>query len=523
MCEGAHAGYEMSSIGGSRVGLDSFDRVFTMENHDDAYRIWRDAGVKQKILIHIDAHHDMWWVTDGNSITIANFICQALKDDIIREILWVVPDSTWETPQSRRPILRHVRKIFESYPGGRNDLKVETNQISTVVLGKPLTICSLSSMPRIDESVLLDIDSDFFVIPRVSYQGIDEHGALPWCWPEDLLARLHAQQLRADLVTIAYSVEGGYTPLKWKYLGDELALRLRQPNHGGPTIQGMGLIREAALAAHRSDIVTAEEKYLEASNRLLASPVPYYHLAHLYVEMGRIGDGQESYRRALALDPSYRTAYNSAGFHYHSDGRLRAAEQEYRRTLALDPQDTYAHFGLGRLAAQRRRWNEAEALLRKSLALDEHLIDAYRTLGDVLVKQGRCEEAIRAYEQSLKLALAGYKPLKGPIATSANEDRPADPDHCRIHARLGRLYGLRGATTDAISGYRISIAGGHDGVLLRSRLAVLLLKQNQWQRAAQEIWQALKVVPVDLRKVGSRLLHYLRLAIRGRRLGLFAP
>lgn len=509
---------------GSRVGLEPIDRVFTMEKHDDAYRIWHDAGVKQKILIHIDAHHDMWWVTDGNSITIANFICPALKDDIIREILWVVPDLTWKTSRGRRPILHHVRKIAKSYPGIRHSLQVETNQISTVVLGKPLTICPLSSLPRIDEGVLLDIDSDFLVIPRVSYQESDERGALPWCWPEDLLARLRARQIRADLVTIAYSVEGGYTPLKWKYLGDELALRLKQPNHGEPTIQGMGLIREAALAAHRGDLVTAEKKYHEAGNLLPSSGAPYYHLAHLYVEMGRIGDGQESYRRALALDPSYRTAYNSAGFHYHSDGRLRAAEQEYRRTLALDPQDAYAHFGLGRLAAQRRRWNEAEALLRKSLALDEHLIDAYRTLGDVLVKLGRCEEAIGAYEQSLKLALAGYKPLEGPIATYANGDRPAaDPDHCRIHARLSRLYGLRGATTDAISGYRISIAGGYDGVLLRSRLALLFLKQNQWRRAAQETWQALKVIPVDLRKAGGRLLRYLRLAIRGGHQALLAP
>ena len=508
---------------GSRVGLDPIHRVFMMENHDDAYHIWRDAGVKQRVLIHIDAHHDMWWVTDANSITIANFICPALKDDIVREIFWVVPDLTWKTSRSRRPILRHVRKIAESYPGVRHALEVGTNQISTVVLGKPLRICSLASLPRIDESVLLDIDSDFLVIPRVSYQESDEHGALPWCWPDELLAPLQARHIRADVVTIAYSVEGGYTPLKWKYLGDELALRLKQPNHGEPTFQGMGLIREAALAAHRGDLVTAEKKYHEAGNLLPSSGAPYYHLAHLYVEMGRIGDGQKFYQRALALDPSYRTTYNSAGLHYHSDRRLREAEQEYRRTLALDPQDAYAHFGLGRLAAQRRRWSEAEALLRKSLALDGHLIDAYRALGDVLVKLGRCEEAIGAYEQSLKLALAGYKPLEGPIATYANGDRLVDPDHCRVHARLARLYELKGATTDAISGYRISIAGGYDRVLLRSRLAHLFLKQNQWQNAAEETWQALRRIPVDLRKAGRRLLRHMRLVNKGGYQALLAP
>jgi tetratricopeptide (TPR) repeat protein len=182
--------------------------------------------------------------------------------------------------------------------------------------------------------------------------------------------------------------------------------------------------------------------------------------------------------------------------------------------LALDPEDAYAHFGLGRLAAQRNRWDEAEALLRKSLALNGRLVDAYRALGDVLVKQGRYDEAIWAYEQSLKLALAGHKPLEGAIATYTNGDhRVIDPDHGRIHASLARLYELNGSTTEAINGYRIGIAGGYDGVLLRSRLAHLFLKQDHWLGAAEEVWQALKMLPVDLRKAGRRFLCHLRLVI----------
>lgn len=46
--------------------------------------------------------------------------------------------------------------------------------------------------------------------------------------------------------------------------------------------------------------------------------------------------------------------------------------------------------------------------------------------------------------------------------------------------------------------------GGHDGFLLRSRLAHLYLKQNQRQKAAQEDRQAVKTFPVDLREAGRR-------------------
>ena len=58
----------------ARVGLDPVERVFLMENHDQAFRVWRDAGSANKILIHIDAHHDMWWAADLESLTIASFI-----------------------------------------------------------------------------------------------------------------------------------------------------------------------------------------------------------------------------------------------------------------------------------------------------------------------------------------------------------------------------------------------------------------------------------------------------------------
>ena len=143
---------------GSRIGLDPIDRVFTMENNDDAYYIWRNAGAKQKILIHIDAHHDMWWIADAHSINIANFICAALKDEVVREVFWVAPDPAWETPRSRKPILRHIRKLTENYPGGPHEVHVGSEQISTVVLGKPLRICPLALLPQIDEGVLLDID-----------------------------------------------------------------------------------------------------------------------------------------------------------------------------------------------------------------------------------------------------------------------------------------------------------------------------------------------------------------------------
>ncbi len=499
---------------GPRVGQDPIPAVFLIENHDQAYLLWRAAAVKQKVLAHVDAHHDMWWVERQAPRTIANFICRALQEELVREVYWVVPDSTWDSARNRRHLIGHLRKIVRQYPGNRPPTPIGVNQVSTQVLGKPLHFCSLRSLPSIAESILLDIDVDFLLLPRVTYGENDPHPTLPWCWPEELLGQLGARGLRSALVTIAYSVEGGYTPLRWKYLGDELALRLKQPDPGARSVQGMVRMREAAEAAEQGQLATAEEKYQQASALLPNSAAPAWHLAGLYLAMHRSDEAKRMYQEALALDPSYRTPYNSAGLWHLWSKRLRAAQQEYKKTLALDPRDAYAHLGLGWLAMRRKKWREAETLLREALELDDQLLDAHRALGDVLVKQNRREDAIAAYERSLKLALAGRKPLDAPIATSGERARLSDPGHSRTYLRLARLREQKGATPQAINLYRIAAAGGQEGVLLRSRLARLRLKQRDWRGAAQETWLAVKLFPSALGKAGERPFRWVQRKIR---------
>ena len=476
------------------LGLVPMPRVFVMENHDAAYDVWRRCGVAQRTLVHVYAHHDMRWVEREGYITIADFVCHALNEGLVREVFWVVPDRTWATPRGRRAVRRHLRDMAADRAAGATG----PSSISTMVRGRRLTVCSLDALPRIEERVLLDIDVDYLVIPTVSHEAPDVHGPLPWRWPDRLLEGLGAQQLRSDLVTIAFSVEGGYTPLRWKYLGDELAVRLRRPAGRGASIRGFELMREAALAAHQRRLAEAERQYLGARDLLSDSAAPAFHLAHLCAEMDRISEGQEFYREALARDPSYRTAYGTAGLGYFWQRRFPDAEREHRRALALDPDDPYAHFGLGCLAAAGKRWGEAEALLRRSVALDGRLVDAHRALGRVLVRQGRHAEAIAAYERSLALALTGGEMLERLIASDHRRSRPADPAHFRVHAELARLLALTGDAARAISGYRMSLAGKHDGAVLRGRLARLYLGQGRWRESLAELGRAATRVPADL-------------------------
>jgi hypothetical protein len=298
------------------------EQIFLMENHDQAFHVWRDAGVRQKTLVHIDAHDDMRWVEDPAATNIANFICRALQDNIVGEVFWVVPAQTLETSKGLKAIRRYVKKIGGEYPGKPAAIRLGGNGLSTEILGKPLQVCTLDNLPRLHDRVLLDIDVDFLVIPCAVNRS-DGPAPLPWMWPDELLAGLRARQLRPELVTIAYSVEGGYTPLKWKYFGDELAARLGNGKENGSGLRGMTLMGEAARAAYGGELSLAGEKYREAAELLPTLAAPCFHLAHLSLDNGQMDAAQDYYREALGRDSSYRTAYNSAGYQHYSQRRFR--------------------------------------------------------------------------------------------------------------------------------------------------------------------------------------------------------
>ena len=333
--------------------LDSPAVVHQMDNHDRAYSLWREAGLRDRILIHVDAHHDMWWTENPNSLSIANFICPALKDGIVREMYWVVPDGTWNSSAGRAALRRHLQAIQARYPGDPPAIQWDERRIRTTVLGRPLAICSMDSLPLLSERVLLDIDVDYLIIPRVSYGEWDTHSPLPWRWPSELVALLHARNVKADFVTIASSVEGGHTPLQWKYLGGELAMRLRLPD-GDARLKPYERMREGAVAQRGRDEIRAENAFRDVGDTLGAAAG--FSLAHLLADQGRAEEGRHCYDRALALDPSYRGAYSTQGVPLYFARSYAAAERAFSRTLLLDPADPSAHLGLGWMAARRKRW-----------------------------------------------------------------------------------------------------------------------------------------------------------------------
>ncbi|NIM59464.1 MAG: hypothetical protein GTO16_11065 [Candidatus Aminicenantes bacterium] len=247
------------------VGKEPTERIFQIENHNLAFSVWQKERIRDRILIHIDSHLDFGWIPDkklykillSNSlreenplssrkvhwyqhekeimktVNTGNYLYPALKDGVIRELYWVVPDKIWDMPEERAIIKKIFRQILEKNPKEKAaPILSDENTMIATICGRKFTTCKLDNLPKIRESVLLDIDVDFFIVnSRLEEKaGITPPNKKPWMWPSELIALLKDKRIKTDCVTISYSVAEGFTPLEYKYLGDQVTSLLRNPN-----------------------------------------------------------------------------------------------------------------------------------------------------------------------------------------------------------------------------------------------------------------------------------------------------
>ena len=481
------------------VGRDPMDNVVMMEDHDGAYYAWKQAGLSDRIAVHIDAHIDFGWIPERDPeellalrsprefedlssaaslwnftgrptdklIDLGNYLNPALREGILRSVYWVAPDGFFATRRRRKQLEAMLHNMRKANPRALQEIAWTDGALRAAIYGKPLMICPLSGIPRFDEDVLLDIDTDFLITESISpaYPYPDLPNTTPWIWPDELVERLRERQLRTDWVTIAYSVEGGYTPLGYKYLGDDLASLLRDPGLPAPQRRMMSLKREAACAHDAGKLAEAREGYARALTLNPGDAAIHYRLAQLAYEQGQGDEGRKHYEQALSLDPSYRTEYNNFGPVYLALGQFTHSAAEYRKTLRLDPHNASAHRGLADLSAGQGRWDEAMARYRQASELRPADGWAHLGLGRAHVQfrsWASAEVALTQAARSKACAGAAQYWLGYVYAKQRRWDEALGAyktaRRCRVRTRglylaLGRLYLRKGNLYQAIRQY----------------------------------------------------------------------
>ncbi len=413
------------------VGCEPVQDVVMMEYHNDAYRVWKDRGVKDKILVHIDGHIDFGWIADEDpskltsvkdrgeldrllkeknlwdfsgtaaaKINIANYIYPSMKEGIVKALYWVVPDPVWKKWRQRmaaKNILKHIAALAPAH-----------SKIAGSVFVVPL-----SGLPCFNEPVLLDIDTDYFVTSSVT-AGPPYYSARrvePWTWPDEFIKSVAQKKIRSDLVTIAYSVEGGYTPVEWRFLGDELAELIRAP--GGIDARGK--------------------------------------------------------KRAPDMNASCKTPYGNKGLKYFVAGRLSDAVREYSKVLSEDPGNVGAITGIGKVLFERKNYEVALKMFLEACSFDGGNAEVNYSLGRVLQKLREFAAAADSFKKAIE----------------------CDPLFAPAHYELGRVYARQERIGDAIEELKIAKNCGLDGFSTRFSLAGLYRKKGNMYKARKEFFKGL--------------------------------
>jgi tetratricopeptide (TPR) repeat protein len=108
---------------------------------------------------------------------------------------------------------------------------------------------------------------------------------------------------------------------------------------------------------------------------------------------------EDSFRRALEIEPGHASASRGLGLLAFTEGRLDEAVALARRAAELDPLSPAPPFNLGVYAYYAGRYDEAHDSFKKVLDLNPDAPNAHSLLGRIHLAQSRPAEALAEMEQ----------------------------------------------------------------------------------------------------------------------------
>jgi len=168
----------------------------------------------------------------------------------------------------------------------------------------------------------------------------------------------------------------------------------------------------ALLGSAEMGAMAPREAMPLAKQAVLAALALDPSLAEAHASLGHIrliyewdwAGAEESFRRAIELNPGYATAHQWYALYLNARGRSEDALEELRTAEALDPLSPAVKSAVAEAHYFARRFDEAVAASRKALELDPNFILGYLNLGRALEMQGRHDEAIAALRQGWELS-----------------------------------------------------------------------------------------------------------------------
>jgi tetratricopeptide (TPR) repeat protein len=212
---------------------------------------------------------------------------------------------------------------------------------------------------------------------------------------------------------------------------------------------------------------------------------------------------------SLAKLPNNARAHNALGNAAAARGDLAAAETSFRRAIAIDPTYGEGHGNLGSVLAQRGDIDGAIEELKLGATYTPRNPDVHNNLANILAGRGQYADAIMEYQlaiEALPLFAEAYGnmglayALQGQHAMAVTQLDQA----IEINPRLWRLHLLRGNSLlqlsrmqEAVESYRRSVELGPTEAMTHRQLGKALAYVGDTAGAMRELELSLSIDPTD--------------------------
>lgn len=370
--------------------------IHIIEDHDEAFHLWTDYGLNSRTIIHIDAHSDCQKEED---LHIGSYLYHAFNYGIVKKCYWVIPEPASKCKLILKRLVTHLKE---------NDIQIKHCDLKKGVVkgelnGNFVWMGPLNLLPNISETVLLDIDIDYFTLP---FSGVVSllNASIIWQDPEYMLKVLKNKKIEWDITTVCTSVNGGYTPIQWRCLapciesllkGELLPFSLNELNKGAKLYWSTRKQNKRLVRNYFEKLLT-----INSDSTYLATVHTW--LTRINVEMKDYKRAKQHYQSLLSIDPVYNTIWNCPALPYLYAGDKKAASYHFTIWEPILGEDPY--FNL-LWAESIYEFNPTLAIeLCENVLLKEPTIpDTHLIIGESYNKIGDKKHSILSYEKALAL------------------------------------------------------------------------------------------------------------------------
>jgi|GEM_PF-1960296 len=339
-------------------------------------------------------------------------------------------------------------------PWGLASLQNLSQQFNLLLIGFPVVlVLVMGHLPRL-RTCLRDPRLRFLVVfilmTGLASLLIDRKLGAARDW--DLLAAHGAGWLAFGVLLVPdgrFSDRGSGRPPRWVVLGLTVSLLITSP--------WLLAVRMPSVAIHRLQAVS--QGFQPHARAYFFESLGQYHR-----DRGDLLKALDMYRQCAAAAPGNARFHKLLGSTYlalvgegvvsaqEQAAYLAHAEESFRRAVTLDPSLVTVKDNLARLLIRRGAYQEAGLWLKEVVAADPGGVTALSALGYCQLELGECESAVRLMTRSLEL----------------------DPD-LKVRRYLGRALACLGRYVDAEAAFMEGLRSGESGPQARLYYAATLV------------------------------------------------